>query len=127
MSEARTSSCPHCCQPMKLVHTIPPLSPTWPAILSFYCEPWRHAETKRGVLRHRPNLNPPHRPSTAAFLAGSKGQWLLSSLLSLFLLEFSERIFSRPCSNFTGFGPLCCYFGRRRRGAPVTPHSEFEV
>ena len=53
MSEARTSSCPHCCQPMKLVHTIPPLSPTWPAILAFYCAPCQHAETKEGCAAIR--------------------------------------------------------------------------
>ena len=57
MSEARTSSCPHCCQPMKLVHTIPPLSPTWPAILAFYCAPC-DAETKEGALRPTQNITP---------------------------------------------------------------------
>src|SRR5229473_2671693 len=36
--------------------------------------------------------------------------WLLSSLLSLFFLVFSERIFPRLRSTFTGFGPLCVYY-----------------
>jgi hypothetical protein len=35
---------------------------------------------------------------------------LLSSLLLLFFLVFSERIFSRLRSTFTGFGPLCVYY-----------------
>jgi hypothetical protein len=36
---------------------------------------------------------------------------LLSSLLSLFFLEFSERNFPRLRRTFTGLGPLCvCYF-----------------
>jgi hypothetical protein len=50
---------------------------------------------------------PDHRLSTV--LRGKR--WLLSSLLSLFFLEFSERIFSRLRNTFTDFGPLCvCYF-----------------
>jgi len=46
MTQARTSPCPHCDQPMKLVHTIPPLEAAWPALLAFYCAPCLHAETK---------------------------------------------------------------------------------
>ena len=58
MSEARTSSCPHCCQPMKLVHTIPPLSPTWPAILAFYCAPCQHASGRKLSTRSRSRQTP---------------------------------------------------------------------
>jgi hypothetical protein len=46
MASARTSFCPQCNRPMKLVHTIPPLEPAWPALLAFYCAPCSHAETK---------------------------------------------------------------------------------
>jgi hypothetical protein len=37
--------CPHCRQPMKLVHTIPPLE-GFSEISAFYCRPCQHAETK---------------------------------------------------------------------------------
>jgi hypothetical protein len=33
-------------QPMKLVHTIPPLGPSWPTLPAFYCAPC-HAETEQ--------------------------------------------------------------------------------
>jgi hypothetical protein len=46
MIQVRTSLCPHCDQPMQLVHTIPPLGPAWPTLLAFYCAPCCHAETK---------------------------------------------------------------------------------
>src|SRR5262249_725374 len=49
MTQARTPPCPHCDQPMKLVHTIPPLEAAWPALLAFYCAPCFHAETKEVV------------------------------------------------------------------------------
>ena len=45
MSEARETSCPRCAQPMRLVRTIPPLEPSWPELLAFYCAPCHHAET----------------------------------------------------------------------------------
>jgi len=38
-------SCPNCREPMKLVRTIPPLGPAWPALLVFYCAACSHAET----------------------------------------------------------------------------------
>jgi hypothetical protein len=56
-------------------------------------------------------------PPKAARSAEAQDFWaaqerlLLSSLLSLFFLEFSERIFSRLRRTFTGLSPLCvCYF-----------------
>src|SRR5262249_19200911 len=33
MNETRKTSCPRCNQPMRLVRTIPPIDPSWPAIL----------------------------------------------------------------------------------------------
>jgi hypothetical protein len=42
------ASCPHCEEPMKLVHTIPPLAPEWPPLLAYYCASCCHAETKHG-------------------------------------------------------------------------------
>jgi hypothetical protein len=33
---------------MRLVRTIPAVGPAWPALLAFYCERCRHAETVEG-------------------------------------------------------------------------------
>ena len=51
-----------------------------------------------------------HRGTWIAKRYSAEHGWLLSSLLSLFFLVFSERIFSRLRSTFTGFGPLCVYY-----------------
>ena len=51
------------------------------------------------------------RSAEAQDFRAAQERLLLSSLLSLFFLEFSERIFSRLRRTFTGLGPLCvCYF-----------------
>jgi hypothetical protein len=46
MSIDRTEVCPQCHRPMKLVRTIPALGAAWPALLVFYCQPCKHADTQ---------------------------------------------------------------------------------
>src|ERR1700730_3532466 len=80
MAPPRTSFRPHCNQP-KLVHTIPPFAPAWPAVLAFYCAPCSHAETKEhrlnsapgtfyssgpGVGKYGPHRGAKHRQGSAA-------------------------------------------------------------
>ena len=50
MAPPPSSFCPHGNQPMKLVHTLRPLEPAWPALLAFYCAPCSHAEAKEHRL-----------------------------------------------------------------------------